>query len=67
MLYKGIDFAAIEGFGSKWYLHADHTYDRLSLTDFISIKNKRGEGIESRLLGCNPERLEMRTIKYGFK
>ena len=67
VIYEDIDFAAIEGFGSKWCFHADHTYDRHSLTDFISIKNKRGEGVELRLLGCNPDRAEMRAKKHGFK
>ena len=67
VIYKDIDFAAIEGFGSKWCFHADHTYDRHSLTDFINIKNKRGEGVELRLLGCNPDRAEMKAKKHGFK
>ena len=67
IIYEDIDFAAIEGFGSKWCFHADHTYESHSLTDFISIKNKRGEGVELRLLGCNPDRAELRAIKHGFK
>tara|TARA_B110000503_G_C7093700_1_gene390555 strand:+ start:514 stop:783 length:270 start_codon:yes stop_codon:yes gene_type:complete len=41
VIYEDIDFAAIEGFGSKWCFHADHTYDKHPLIDFISIKNKR--------------------------
>ena len=56
VIYEDIDFAAIEGFGSKWCFHADHTYDRHSLLDFKKIKNKRGKGVELRLLGCNPDR-----------
>ena len=67
VIYKDIDFAAIEGFGSKWCFHADHTYDRHPLIDFITIKNRRGKGVELRLLGCNPDRAEMRATKYGFK
>ena len=67
VIYKDIDFAAIEGFGSKWCFHADHTYDRHPLIDFITINNKRGKGVELRLLGCNPDRAEMRATKYGFK
>ena len=67
IIYEDIDFAAIEGFGSKWCFHADHTYDKHSLKCFISIKNNRGKGIELRLLGCNPDKAEMRAIKYGFK
>ena len=65
--YQDIDFAAIEGFGSKWCFHADHTYDKNPLTNFVSLKNKRGNGIELRLLGCEPDRAEMRAINYGFK
>lgn len=67
IIYEDIDFAAIEGFGSKWCFHADHTYDKHSLKSFISIKNNRGKGVELRLLGCNPDKAEMRAIKYGFK
>ena len=67
IIYEDIDFAAIEGFGSKWCFHADHTYDKNPLTNFVSLKNKRGNGIELRLLGCEPDRAEMRAINYGFK
>ena len=67
IIYEDIDFAAIEGFGSKWCFHADHTYDKNPLTNFVSLKDMRGEGIELRLLGCNPDRAEMRAEKYGFK
>ena len=67
VIYEDIDFAAIEGFGSKWCFHADHTYDKHPLKSFISIKNKRGIGIELRLLGCNPDQAEIKAIKHGFK
>ena len=67
IIYEDTDFAAIEGFGSKWCFHADHTYDKHPLTGFINKKNKRGEGIELRLLGCNPDKAEMRALKLGFK
>ena len=67
IIYEDIDFAAIEGFGSKWCFHADHTYDKHPLKGFIIIKNKRGKVIELRLLGCNPDKAEMRAIKYEFK
>ena len=65
IIYEDIDFAAIEGFGSKWCFHADHTYDKHPLTNFINIK-KRGSGIELRLLGCNPDKAEIRALKHGF-
>jgi hypothetical protein len=67
VIYEDIDFAAIEGFGSKWCFHADHTYDKHPLKGIISIKNKRGIGIELRLLGCNPDQAEIKAIKHGFK
>ena len=67
IIYEDIDFAAIEGFGSKWCFHADHTYDKHPLIGFINKKNKRGDGIELRLLGCNPDKAEMRALKHGFK
>ena len=67
IIYEDIDFAAIEGFGSKWCFHADHTYDKHPLKGFIIIKNKRGKVIQLRLLGCNSDKTEMRAIKYEFK
>ena len=67
IIYEDFDFAAIEGFGSKWCLHADHTYDNNPLTNFLSPEDKRGKGIELRLLGCNPDRAEVRAKRYGFK
>ena len=67
IIYEDIDFAAIEGFGSKWCFHADHTYDKHPLTGFINKNNKRGDGIELRLFGCNPDKAEMRAIEHGFK
>ena len=67
IIYQDIDFAAIEGFGSKWCFHADHTYDKNPLTNFVNSKDNRGVGIELRLLGCNPDKAEVRAKKYGFK
>ena len=67
IIYQDIDFAAIEGFGSKWCFHADHTYDENTLTNFVNPKDSRGVGIELRLLGCNPDKAEVRAKKYGFK
>ncbi|MDC0530751.1 hypothetical protein OAO48_01085 [Alphaproteobacteria bacterium] len=67
VIYEDIDFAAVEGFGSKWCFHADHANIRHPLTDFINIKNNRGEGIELRLLGCDPDKAEIRVIEHVFK
>ena len=67
IIYEDIGFAVIEGFGSKWCFHADLTYDKHPLKGFIIIKNKRGKVIELRFLGCNPDKAEMRAIKYEFK
>ena len=44
IIYEDIDFAAIEGFGSKWCFHADHTYNKHPLTNFIN-KNKKKETV----------------------
>ena len=67
IIYEDTDFATIEGFRSKWCFHAEHTYDKYPLTGFINKKNKRSEGIELRLLGCNPDKAEIRHLKHGFK
>jgi len=67
IIYEDTDFATIEGFRSKWCFHAEHTYDKYPLTGFINKKNKRSEGIELRLLGCNLDKAEIRPLKHGFK
>ena len=38
IIYEDFDFAAIEGFGSMWCFHADHTYDKHPLIGFINKK-----------------------------
>ena len=66
LFMKIIDFATIEGFGSKWCFHADHTYDKHPLTNRISTTDKRGKVVELKLFGCNPDKAEMRVAKHGF-
>lgn len=43
--YADPDFAALEGFGLKLMLHADHTYDRMPLFQEISNQAPRGLGV----------------------
>jgi len=66
VIYEDIDFATIEGFGSKWCFHNDHTYDKHPLTNFISITDKRGKFVELRLFECNLDKAEIGAAKYGF-
>ena len=66
VVYADPDFAAVEGFGAKWCLHADHTYDSHPLAGFVKGLEGRGPGVEIRLHGCNPDAAEGRARALGY-
>ena len=67
IIYSDPDFAALRGFGSKWMIHADHTYSGHPLETMLERNPKRGGAVELRLHGCNPDRAEVRAKERGFK
>ncbi len=66
VVYEDPDFAAVEGYGSRWCLHADHTYNDHPLSGSLAETTVRGIGAEMRLMGCNPDAAEARTQSGGY-
>ena len=42
IIYQDPDFAAIEGFGSKWCIHSYHTYDKHPYINIIKSSVQKG-------------------------
>ncbi|MBT6274275.1 MAG: hypothetical protein HOI95_09095, partial [Chromatiales bacterium] len=59
VIYADADFAALEGYGSCWCLHADHTYSDHPLHGVATHAQGRGPGIELRLHGRDPDAAEV--------
>ena len=57
------DFAAIELQGSVFMRHADHSYLDHEMTGVVSGNDVRGAGIEIRIYGADPDRIEARARK----
>ena len=66
VLYADSDFAAIEGYGASWMLHADGTYDRHALRGVVADLPFRGGGIELRVHQCDPDRAEAAALAHDF-
>ncbi len=59
------DFAAIELLGSVFMLHADHSYLDHELSGVFAEAQVRGAGVELRLYGADPDRVERRARERG--
>jgi hypothetical protein len=59
------DFAAIELLGSVFMLHADHSYLDHEMAGVTAGAEVRGAGIEIRLYGADPDRIEARARRGG--
>lgn len=59
------DFAAIELLGSVFMLHADHSYADHEMAGAVVGVELRGAGIEIRLYGADPDRIEARARERG--
>lgn len=66
VIYEDPDFAAVEGYGGRWCLHADHTYSDHPLSGSLSETTVRGIGAEMRLMGCDPDAAEARARSGGY-
>lgn len=67
VVYEDPDFAAVEGFSSRWCLHADHTYDKHPLSGSLAETDVRGIGVELRVMGCDPDAAEARARSAGYE
>ena len=59
------DFAAIELTGSLFMLHADHAYQDHPMSGVLSDVPARGAGVEIRVYGLDPDRVEARARERG--
>lgn len=66
VLYADPDFAALEGFGSSWMLHADHTYSDHPMRGVLEGLTARGAGVEIRIPGRDPDRAEAAARENDF-
>ena len=60
------DLLILHGYGSRWMVHADHTYDRHPLLADTRAHRRRGAGVELRLHGCDPDRAAASAREHGF-
>ena len=63
VLYSDEDFAAIELAGSVFMLHCDHTYTDHPMSGVMDGVALRGQGIEIRVYGLDPDRIEARAAE----
>lgn len=66
IVYSDPDFAVIEGYGSQWMIHADHTYNGHPIQGLLTNGEGRGAGIELRLHGCDPDQAQAAARAHGF-
>ena len=61
------DLLIVQGFGSRWMVHADHTYDKHALLEDTRQASRRGAGVELRLHHCDPDGVAARALEHGFR
>jgi len=66
VVYRDVDFMALELTGVAFMVHADHTYDQHPWgARLAQQKMGRGLGAEIRVLGIDPDALEARARAQG--
>ncbi len=63
--YADDDFAALSLVGTDFMLHADYTYDHHPLYQRLQETGPRGTGAELRVLGIDPDLVEVRAKSAG--
>ena len=66
IIYHDADFAAIQGYGAKWMIHTDHTYDNHPLNSTLQKLTHRGGVVELRLHGCDPDWAQANALEHEF-
>ncbi|MVA96495.1 hypothetical protein GN330_04440 [Nitratireductor sp. CAU 1489] len=64
-IYADEDFAAVEIAGSVLMLHADHSYADHEMAGVVVDAEWRGVGMEIRIYGVDPDRIEGRARSAG--
>jgi len=66
IVYRDVDFIALEVAGLAFMVHADHTYEHHPWSARLALeKTGRGLGAEIRLLGVDPDAIEARARAQG--
>lgn len=63
--YADPDFVALRVLGFEFMLHADHTYERNPWAPELNANNRRGLGLELRLLGMDPNDVAERARPWN--
>ena len=63
--YQDEDFAALNVAGLEFMLHADHTYETHPWVAPLKAGKRRGLGVELRLLGLDPDKVETLALQNG--
>ena len=63
--YQDKDFAALNVAGLEFMLHADHTYETHPWVAPLKAGKRRGLGVELRLLGLDPDKVETLALQNG--
>ena len=67
ILHQDEDLLILQGWGSSWMVHADHTYDKHALLVDTLQATRRGAGVELRLHHCDPDATAARAREHGFR
>lgn len=65
VVYSDPDFAVVRACGGEWMLHADHSYDKHPMGATVSGVVTRGNGVEIRLHGLDPDAAESAAREMG--
>ncbi len=66
VLYSDSEFAALQGIGASWMLHADSTYSHHPLRGAVEDLPARGGGVELRLHNCDPDAAEAAARAHDY-
>jgi len=66
-VYSDPDFAVFRHRGVEWMLHADHTYDEHPFGGRCRGDGRRGDGVELRLHGRDPDQAEATARRLGYE
>jgi catechol 2,3-dioxygenase-like lactoylglutathione lyase family enzyme len=67
VIYHDPDFAVLQGYGSEWMFHADHTYLDHPSYPQVDPASRRGIGAEIRLHGRDPDAAQAAAERLGYR
>jgi catechol 2,3-dioxygenase-like lactoylglutathione lyase family enzyme len=67
VVYSDPDFAVCSAHEAEWMLHADHAYDKHAMGRTVEATTPRGNGLELRLHGRDPDQAEAAARWLGLE